>query len=244
MNQTRQLDVISNAEMISVVIPTLNEATILDSTLSRLTRQLEGHELLIVDGGSIDCTRQVASKYGEVISSRRGRACQMNAGAAVASGTTLLFLHADVWLEPGAVQGVEAAVAAGYIGGAFKQRIEGTHPLYRVIEFAANFRARRLKVFYGDGGNFRQSFSFSTNGRVSESTYHGRNRVFSEATSDWTNYSCEAVHSHIASKMGTEGHRADNADKLDDYVPFLLWHFSITTCENVPTDSIMVGRIP
>ena len=154
MNQTRQLDVISNAEMISVVIPTLNEATILDSTLSRLTRQLEGHELLIVDGGSIDCTRQVARKYGEVISSTRGRAYQMNAGAAVASGTALLFLHADVWLEPGAVQGVEAAVAAGYIGGAFKQRIEGTHPLYRVIEFAANFRARRLKVFYGDGGIF------------------------------------------------------------------------------------------
>ena len=154
MNQTRWLDVISNTEMISVVIPTLNEAAILDSTLSRLTRQLEGHELLIVDGGSTDCTRQIARKYGEVIPSERGRARQMNAGAAVASGATLLFLHADVWLEPGAVQEVEAAVAEGYVGGALKQRIDGTHPLYRVIEFAANFRARRLKMFYGDGGIF------------------------------------------------------------------------------------------
>ena len=154
LNQMRQIDVISNADMISVVIPTLNEAVILDSTLSQLAGQLEGHELLVVDGGSTDCTRQIAIKYGEVIASERGRARQMNAGAAAASGATLLFLHADVWLEPGAIQGVEAAVAAGYVGGAFKQRIDGTHPLYRLIEFAANFRARCLKVFYGDGGIF------------------------------------------------------------------------------------------
>ncbi len=154
LNQTRQFDVISNAEMISVVIPTLNEAAILDSTLSRLAGQLEGHELLIVDGGSTDCTRKIARRYGEIIYSEPGRAHQMNAGAAAASGVTLLFLHADVWLEPGAIQGVEAAIAAGYVGGAFKQRIDGTHPLYRLIEFAANFRARHMKVFYGDGGIF------------------------------------------------------------------------------------------
>ena len=154
LNQTRRIDVISKAEMISVVIPTLNEAAILDSTLSQLAGQLEGHELIVVDGGSTDCTRQIAIKYGEVIPSKRGRARQMNTGAAAASGTTLLFLHADVWLEPGAIHGVEAAVAAGYVGGAFKQRIDDIHPLYRVIEFAANFRAQRLKVFYGDGGIF------------------------------------------------------------------------------------------
>ncbi|MDE0298444.1 MAG: TIGR04283 family arsenosugar biosynthesis glycosyltransferase [Candidatus Poribacteria bacterium] len=140
--------------MISVVIPTLNEAAVLDSTLSRLTQQLDGHELLIVDGGSTDCTRQIARKYGNVISSGRGRACQLNAGANAASGATFLFLHADVELEPGAVQAVEAAVAAGYVGGAFRQRIDGAHPLYRIIEFAANLRAKHLKVYYGDGGIF------------------------------------------------------------------------------------------
>lgn len=154
LNQTRRIDVISNADMVSVVIPTLNEAAILDFTLSQLAGQLKGHELLVVDGGSTDCTRQIAVKYGKVISSKRGRARQMNSGAAAAAGTTLLFLHADVWLEPGAIHGVEAAVAAGCVGGAFKQRIDGTHPLYRVIEFAANFRAQHLKVFYGDGGIF------------------------------------------------------------------------------------------
>ena len=140
--------------MISVIIPTLNEATILDRTLSRLKPQLEGHELIIVDGGSTDDTRQIAKKYAQVIPSELGRARQLNAGAATATGTILLFLHADVGLEPGAIKGVQAAISAGYVGGSLKQRIEGKHFLYRFIECWANFRARRLGIFYGDGGIF------------------------------------------------------------------------------------------
>ena len=140
--------------MISVIIPVLNEAKILDQSLSRLTSQLKGHELIIVDGGSTDETPLIAKKYGQIISAERGRARQSNAGATAARGDTLLFLHADVWLDSGAIEGVETAIAAGYIGGAFKQRIEGDHPLYRLIECAANFRAKRLRIFYGDGGIF------------------------------------------------------------------------------------------
>jgi rSAM/selenodomain-associated transferase 2 len=140
--------------MISVIIPVLNEAKILDQSLARLTPQLKGHELIIVDGGSTDETLLIAQRYGQVISSERGRARQSNAGAAAARGDILLFLHADVWLDSGAIEGVETAISAGYVGGAFKQRIEGDHPLYRLIERAANFRAKRLKIFYGDGGIF------------------------------------------------------------------------------------------
>ncbi|MBI1926127.1 TIGR04283 family arsenosugar biosynthesis glycosyltransferase, partial [Candidatus Poribacteria bacterium] len=131
-----------------------NEAKILDQILSRLATQVQGHELIIVDGGSTDETPLIAKKYGQVISSERGRARQSNMGAAAATGEILLFLHSDVWLEAGAIEGVEAAIAAGYVGGAFTQRIEGEHFLYRLIERGANFRARRLKVFYGDGGIF------------------------------------------------------------------------------------------
>ena len=120
--------------MISVIIPVLNEAKILDQTLSRLKPQLERHELIIVDGGSIDGTPLIAKKYGQVISSEPGRARQLNTGAAAAIGEILLFLHADVWLEPGAIEGVETATSAGYVGGTFKQRIEGAHFLYRLIE--------------------------------------------------------------------------------------------------------------
>ena len=140
--------------MISVIIPVLNEAKILDQSLSRLTPQLKGHELIIVDGGSADETPTIAKKYGQVISSERGRARQSNVGAAAARGEIFLFLHADVWLDSGAIEGVETAISEGYVGGAFRQRIEGKHLLYRLIECAANFRAKRLRIFYGDGGIF------------------------------------------------------------------------------------------
>ena len=147
--------------MISVIIPVLNEAKILDQSLARLTHQLKGHELIIVDGGSTDETPLIAKRYGQVISSERGRARQSNAGAAAARGDILLFLHADVWLDSGAIEGVETAILAGYVGGAFKQRIEGDRPLYRLIERAANFRAKRLKIFYGDGGIFVRRTHFN-----------------------------------------------------------------------------------
>ena len=147
--------------MISVIIPVLNEAKILDQSLARLTPQLKGHELIIVDGGSTDETLLIAQRYGQVISSERGRARQSNAGAAAARGDILLFLHADVWLDSGAIEGIETAISAGYIGGAFKQRIEGDHPLYRLIERTANFRAKRLKIFYGDGGIFIRRTHFN-----------------------------------------------------------------------------------
>ncbi|MCZ6681306.1 MAG: TIGR04283 family arsenosugar biosynthesis glycosyltransferase [Candidatus Poribacteria bacterium] len=146
--------------MISVIIPVLNEAKILDQSLCRLKTQLQGHELIIVDGGSTDDTPLIAKKYGQLISAERGRARQLNTGAAAGTGNILLFLHADVWLDPGAIEGVEAAISAGYVGGAFKQRIEGKHFLYRLIERGANFRARRLRVFYGDGGIFISRLDF------------------------------------------------------------------------------------
>ena len=140
--------------MISVIIPALNEAKILDQSLSRLSPQLKDHELIIVDGGSTDETPLIAKRYGRVIAAERGRAHQSNVGAAGARGDILLFLHADVWLDSGAIDGVEKAISSGYVGGAFKQRIDGDHPLYRLIERAANFRAKRLRILYGDGGIF------------------------------------------------------------------------------------------
>ena len=141
-------------KMISIIIPILNEEKILAKTLNRLQPELENSELIIVDGGSTDASVSIARKYGKVVFSERGRAKQLNTGAAAATGEIFIFLHADIWLESGAIAAARTALATGYVGGAFRQKIDGQHFLYRLIEAAANFRAQRLRVFYGDGGIF------------------------------------------------------------------------------------------
>ncbi|RKU27839.1 glycosyl transferase [Candidatus Poribacteria bacterium] len=140
--------------MISVIIPVLNEDRILDKTLRRLQPELSGHELIIVDGGSLDSSVEIAKKYGTVIRSGRGRAKQLNAGAEKANGEILLFLHADVWLEDGAISEVDKAITEGFVGGGFLQKIEGKNILFRIIEKSADLRGKYLKIFYGDSGIF------------------------------------------------------------------------------------------
>jgi glycosyltransferase involved in cell wall biosynthesis len=86
---------------LSIILPVLNEATGISATLTALQAlRAAGHELIVVDGGSVDATALLASvDADQVINSARGRARQMNAGAAAASGDdALLFLHADTRL--------------------------------------------------------------------------------------------------------------------------------------------------
>ncbi|RKU38635.1 glycosyltransferase [Candidatus Poribacteria bacterium] len=147
-------------QKISVVIPVLNEAKILEKTLSQLQPELGSHELIVVDGGSTDASVHIAEKYGRVITSERGRSKQLNAGAAAATGDILIFLHADIWLESGALAAVVSALSAGYIGGGFRQKIDGKSVLYRLIEMAGDIRGMYLKVFYGDSGIFLTRMDF------------------------------------------------------------------------------------
>ena len=153
---------------ISIIIPILNEAKILEKTLSQLRSEHEYHELIIVDGGSTDGSIPIAENYGKVLTSVRGRAKQLNAGAAAATGDILIFLHADIWLEPGALAAVETALSSGYIGGGFQQKIDGKSILYRMIEIAGNIRGRYLKVFYGDSGIFLTRTDFERIGGFPE----------------------------------------------------------------------------
>lgn len=142
------------SDMISVIIPVLNEAKILDKTLSQLQPELKKHELIIVDGGSTDNSVGIAKQYGKVVISERGRAKQLNAGAAAATGDILVFLHADVWLEPGAFTSVEKTISLGYVGGGFLQKIDNRGLLYRIIEITADMRGKYQKIYYGDSGIF------------------------------------------------------------------------------------------
>ena len=147
-------------QKISVIIPILNEAKILEKTLSQLQPELGSHELIVVDGGSTDASVRIAESYGKVVVSERGRAKQLNTGATVATGDILIFLHADIWLEPGALTAVATAISSGYVGGGFRQKIDGKNILYRLIEIAGDIRGRSLKVFYGDSGIFLARTAF------------------------------------------------------------------------------------
>src|SRR5947208_1722551 len=91
---------------VSVIIPTLNEEGCLAETL-RSVRAQQPHQVIVADGGSTDDTRAAAAEADLLIEAPRGRARQMNAGAAQAGGDVLLFLHADCSLEPGALADAE-----------------------------------------------------------------------------------------------------------------------------------------
>ncbi|MBL8218508.1 MAG: glycosyltransferase, partial [Bryobacterales bacterium] len=111
--------------MISVIIPTLNEAGTIEGLLRSL-REAGAKEILVADGGSTDSTAQLASRYGTVLRSPRGRAAQMNHGARHASGDVLWFLHADTRIEAGAFEAMEEALGdPRVVGGNFDIVFEG-----------------------------------------------------------------------------------------------------------------------
>ena len=153
---------------ISIIIPTLNEAERIEATIAR-ARALGPYEIVVADGGSDDATRERASEADLVLQTPRGRAVQQNAGAAAARGEVLLFLHADCWLEPGALEAIESALAdAPTVGGCFRQTIEAPGIAYRVLEFGNALRVRTLGWAYGDQGLFVRREVFTALGGFPE----------------------------------------------------------------------------
>lgn len=142
---------------ISIVVPMLNEAAALPRLLADL-RALErqGAEVLLVDGGSQDGSAGLAAQAGwRVLQAPRGRARQMNAGAAQATGEVLLFLHADTVLPEGALAAVDQALRApGAVWGRFDVVIEGQHPMLRVVAALMNRRSRWTGIATGDQAMF------------------------------------------------------------------------------------------
>lgn len=141
---------------LSVVVPVLDEAGAIASRLQALQplRQ-RGAEVIVVDGGSTDGTPAQAAPWADrVLSAPRGRAAQMNAGADVARGRVLLFLHADTTLPPEADRCVAEALAAGARWGRFDVRIEGRHVLLPLVAALMNRRSRWTGMATGDQALF------------------------------------------------------------------------------------------
>ncbi len=141
--------------MISIVVPVLNEAPRLDSFFEDLEAQEGERELIIADGGSADATPKIAAGRGRVVSSSPGRARQMNAGAGVARGEILLFLHSDTRLPPGGLRKIAEVMRDPRIaGGGFVHRFDLDDWFARFISRSANMRSRRRRLFFGDQAIF------------------------------------------------------------------------------------------
>jgi len=143
--------------MISVIIPAYNEEKALPATLRALSTQHGDFETIVVDGGSRDRTIEIAqrSSDAQVITTAKGRAVQMNAGAKRATGEWLLFLHADTVLPPGAIQRLlemESDVAVQ--AGGFLHQFSGDDWRLKAISFLDNFRCVRSRIIYGDQALF------------------------------------------------------------------------------------------
>jgi rSAM/selenodomain-associated transferase 2 len=146
---------------LSIIVPTLNEAAAIGATLAALAPlRGRGHELLVADGGSDDGTRDLAAPLADrVIVAPRGRARQMNAGAAAATGDALLFLHADSRVPAGADQLIFHALEKS-AWGRFDVAIEGRSALLPVIAFFMNLRSRLTGIATGDQAIFVRRAAF------------------------------------------------------------------------------------
>ncbi len=151
---------------VSVIIPTLNEEACIADTLRRVHALPGPVECIVADGNSDDKTRAYASPYATVCTSSRGRARQMNAGAAHATAPVLLFLHADTTVTHQAWQAMHRALTDAAIqAGTFRLRFDRSTPLLRFYTWWT--RLPWWGVAFGDRGLFVRKHHFDSVGGFS-----------------------------------------------------------------------------
>lgn len=147
-------------------MPVLNEQQRIESALNDVLSIPQVHEVIVVDGGSVDRTVEHSRQHDGVVvlSFPRGRALQMNAGAQAATGNVLLFLHADVTLPQDAIEHIRAALAdPNVVAGAFRTWTvaEGEHPILSRLLHLADLRSRYTRLPYGDQALFVRTEVFN-----------------------------------------------------------------------------------
>lgn len=160
------------AMRLAVIIPTLDEAAVIaDSLRSLQPLRAAGHIVIVSDGGSSDATRALAATLADaVINAPRGRARQMNAGAAAAvaetaSAQAFLFLHADTRLPPDAASVIIAALVDGrHVWGRFDITIAGRSRWLPTVATLMNVRSRMTGIATGDQAIFVTSAAFAAAG--------------------------------------------------------------------------------
>ena len=146
---------------LALIIPTLNEAARIGAALEALAPlRARGHQVIVVDGGSADTTVELALPLSDqVVTSAKGRAVQLNAGAHAAQAEALVFLHADTRLPQRADEHILRALERAS-WGRFDVRIESRHPLLRIVACAMNLRSRLTGIATGDQAIFVRREAF------------------------------------------------------------------------------------
>ncbi|MDZ7696413.1 MAG: TIGR04283 family arsenosugar biosynthesis glycosyltransferase [Deltaproteobacteria bacterium] len=158
-------DVFTGKAMISIIIPTLNEAATIGRLLYRF-QQAGDVECIVAEGGSRDATRRIAARAGAcVLEVSGGRAAQQNAGANAAHGRILLFLHADTILPDGFERMIRRALdRPATVAGAFRFQTDGSGMKMRLVELMTNVRSKLFDCPYGDQGLFMEKRVFNEMG--------------------------------------------------------------------------------
>ena len=160
--------------MISIVIPTLNESVYLADTLQSIFNAISNPiQIIVVDGGSVDNTVEIATKFGvQVLLCGNGRSYQMNAGATVATGDILMFLHGDTLVPIGFDRWVEEWINLSKspllkvrkvdqsIAGAFNLKINSDRSGLRWVEWGVKVRSKFFNLPYGDQALFLKASTF------------------------------------------------------------------------------------
>lgn len=162
--------------MISIIIPTLNEENYISKTLRHLSELMTetDFEIIISDGFSSDKTVELASSFAKVISAEKGKSTQLNAGAKLASGDILFFVHADMYVPPGALKKIEQAIYEnGFDGGGFLNVFDRHNQqikrLGRIMYLGLNNNGHADKrIFFGDNGIFVRKKTFEELGGFKE----------------------------------------------------------------------------
>src|SRR3954469_324767 len=151
-----------NPPSVSVIVPVLNEAVLIGAFLPRVRSLDRELEIIVVDGGSADESVSIGRPLADrVISAPRGRASQMNAGAAIACGEILWFLHADSTPPANAVDGIRVALSEPRnAGGCFSGRYPRDEWIYRVSDSRGNIGVRIFGFALGDHAIFCRRSAF------------------------------------------------------------------------------------
>ncbi len=157
---------------LSLIMPVLNEADIINGAIDSLLRQNPGDdiEIIVVDGDPNKSTIKALRDNRIIkISSPPGRGIQMNKGAQAAQGDILFFLHSDTILPRNGISKIINTLKDNSIsGGAFDLSINAKSTLFRVIEKTASLRSRFTKIPFGDQGIFIRKFFFTQIGEYKE----------------------------------------------------------------------------